>query len=52
MLKNGTGGLIMAEYIERETLLERAEYDNNYRLIIPAEAIKAAPAVERTNVND
>ena len=36
----------MAEYIERETLLERAEYDNNYRLIIPAEAIKAAPAAD------
>lgn len=30
----------MTEYIERETVLERAEYDNNYRLIIPAEAIK------------
>lgn len=36
----------MAEYIERETLLERAEYDNSYRLIIPAEAIKAAPAAD------
>lgn len=36
----------MAEYIKRETLLERAEYDNNYRLIIPAEAIKAAPAAD------
>lgn len=36
----------MAEYIERETLLERAEYDNNYRLIIPAEAIKDAPAAD------
>lgn len=36
----------MAEYIERETLLERAEYDNNYRLIIPAEAIKTAPAAD------
>lgn len=36
----------MAEYIERETLLERAEYDNIYRLIIPAEAIKAAPAAD------
>lgn len=36
----------MPEYIERETLLERAEYDNNYRLIIPAEAIKAAPAAD------
>ena len=34
----------MDEYIEREPLLERAEYDNNYRLIIPAEAIKDAPA--------
>lgn len=33
----------MAEYIERDALLERAEYDNNYRLIIPVEAIKAAP---------
>nr|DAQ15691.1 MAG TPA: hypothetical protein [Caudoviricetes sp.] len=36
----------MAEYFERETLLERAEYDNNYRLIIPAEAIKDAPAAD------
>lgn len=36
----------MAKYIEWETLLERAEYDNNYRLIIPAEAIKAAPAAD------
>ena len=36
----------MPEYIERETLLERAEYDNNYRLIIPAEAIKAAPTAD------
>ncbi|MDD6470390.1 MAG: hypothetical protein PUF64_04645 [Butyricicoccus sp.] len=36
----------MAEYIQRETLLERAEYDNNYRLIISTEAIKAAPAAD------
>ena len=36
----------MAEYIKRETLLERAEYDNNYRLIIPAEVIKAAPTAD------
>ena len=36
----------MAEYIKRETLFERAEYDNNYRLIIPAEAIKTAPAAD------
>ena len=36
----------MDEYIERKPLLEHAEYDNNYRLIIPAEAIKAAPAAD------
>ena len=42
----------MAEYIERETLLERAEYDNNYRLIIPAEAIKAVPAVDVDKISD
>lgn len=36
----------MAEYIKRETVLERAEYDNNYRLIIPVEAIKAIPAAD------
>lgn len=36
----------MAEYIKRETVLERAEYDNNYRLIIPAEAIKAIPVAD------
>lgn len=40
----------MAEYIERKSLLERAEYDNNYRLIIPAEAIKAAPTADVTPV--
>lgn len=40
----------MAEYIQRETLLERAEYDNNYRLIIPSEAIKAAPAADVAQV--
>lgn len=36
----------MAEYLMRETLLERAEYDNNYRLIVPAEVIKDCPAVD------
>lgn len=46
MKKYGRGFLTMAEYIKRETLLERAEYDNNYRRIIPAEAIKAAPAAD------
>lgn len=40
----------MDEYLKRETLLERAEYDNNYRLIIPAEAIKAAPAADVAQV--
>lgn len=38
--------LTMAEYIERKPLLERAEYDNNYRLIISAETIKAAPTAD------
>lgn len=38
--------LTMAEYIKRETVLEHAEYDNNYRLIIPAEAIKATPTAD------
>lgn len=36
----------MAEYIQREPLLGLAEYDNNYRLIIPVEAIKAAPIAD------
>lgn len=36
----------MAEYLKRETLLERAEYDNNYRLIVPAEVIKDCPAAD------
>lgn len=36
----------MAKYIDMETLLERAKYDNNYRLIIPVEAIKAATAAD------
>ena len=34
----------MDEYIKRETVLKLAEYGNNYRLIIPVEAIKATPA--------
>ena len=36
----------MDEYIKLETLLERAEYDSNYRLVIPVEVIKAAPAAD------
>lgn len=36
----------MAEYLKRETLLEHAEYDNNYRLIVPAEVIKDCPAAD------
>ena len=36
----------MDEYIELKTVLEHAEYDNNYRLIIPVEAIKAVPAAD------
>ena len=40
----------MAEYIQRETLLEHAEYDNNFRLIIPEEEIKAAPDAEVVTV--
>lgn len=36
----------MDEYIELKTVLEHAEYDNNYRLIIPMEAIKAVPAAD------
>lgn len=36
----------MAEYLKRETLLERAEYDNNYRLIVPVEVIKDCPAAD------
>ena len=36
----------MAEYIEREALLEHVEYDNNYRLIIQAKAINDAPAAD------
>lgn len=40
----------MAEYLKRETLLERAEYDNNYRLIVPAEVIKDCPAVDVVSI--
>ena len=36
----------MDEYIELKTVLEHAEYDNNYRLIIPVEAIKAVSAAD------
>lgn len=36
----------MAEYLKRETLLERAEYDNNYRLVVPVEVIKDCPTAD------
>ena len=36
----------MDEYLKRKTLLEHAEYDNNYRLIVPAEVIKDCPAAD------
>lgn len=36
----------MAEYIEREAVLEKAEYDGNYRLIVPADTVKSLPAAD------
>lgn len=40
----------MDEYLKRETLLERAEYDNNYRLIVPAEVIKNCPVADVASI--
>lgn len=36
----------MAEYIEREAVLEKAEYDENYRLVVPVDTIKSFPAAD------
>lgn len=36
----------MAEYIEREAVLEKAEYDGNYRLVVPADTVKSLPAAD------
>lgn len=36
----------MAEYIKREAALEYSERDNNFRLVIPCEAIERIPAVD------
>lgn len=33
----------MSDYISREAMLEKAEYDGNYRLVVPVEAIKGLP---------
>ena len=36
----------MSDYISREAASEKAEYDVNYRLVVPAEAIKGLPAAD------
>lgn len=36
----------MSDYISREAAIEKAEYDGNYRLVIPVEAIKGLPAAD------
>lgn len=36
----------MAEYIEREAVIEKAEYDGNYRLVVPADTVKSLPAAD------
>lgn len=36
----------MSDYISREAMLEKAEYDGNYRLVVPVEAIKGLPAAD------
>lgn len=36
----------MNDYISREAMLEKAEYDGNYRFVVPVEAIKGLPAAD------
>lgn len=36
----------MAEYIDREAVLEETEYDGNYRLVVPANMVKSLPAAD------
>lgn len=36
----------MSDYISREAAIEKAEYDGNYRLVVPIEAIKGLPAAD------
>lgn len=36
----------MSDYISREAAIEKAEYDGNYRLVVPVEAIKGLPAAD------
>lgn len=36
----------MSDYIRREAAIEKAEYDGNYRLVVPIEAIKGLPATD------
>ena len=36
----------MSDYISREAMLEKAEYDGNYRLVVPVEAIKGLPSAD------
>lgn len=43
---DGLRGASMSDYISREAMLEKAEYDGNYRLVVPVEAIKGLPAAD------
>lgn len=36
----------MNDYISREAALDKAEYDGNYRLVVPVEVIKNFPAAD------
>ena len=36
----------MSDYISREAALDKAEYDVNYRLVVPVEVIKNFPAAD------
>lgn len=36
----------MSDYISRDAALDKAEYDGNYRLVVPAEVIKNFPAAD------
>lgn len=36
----------MAEYIEREAVIAEADYDGNFRLIVPVKKIRNIPAAD------
>ena len=36
----------MAEYIEREAIIQAAEYDSNFNLVVPVKSIQRFPAAD------